>query len=76
MLSDVRDYYGLVREISRTGQTAALDRMRVLVCAAANPQGTQARDQGRQADRLVGHRCTGKTTILQKIQELLFTAAP
>ncbi len=53
MLSDVREYYSrLLRELQGMAQHSTFDTAH----AATDRQGAQARDQGQQADRAVGHR--------------------
>jgi type II secretory pathway predicted ATPase ExeA len=67
MLSDIRDYYGLVREISQTGQTGYFETAQLQQILKE----LKLAIKDGKLIALSGIVGTGKTTILQKIQELL-----
>ena len=64
MLSDVRKYYGLVREIGQSGYFETAQSQQIL------KELKLAISDGKLI-ALAGIVGTGKTTILQKVQELL-----
>jgi type II secretory pathway predicted ATPase ExeA len=67
MLSDVRDYYGLVREIGQAGQAGYFETTQL---QQIHKELKLAIKEGKLI-ALSGIVGTGKTTVLQQIQELL-----